>query len=300
MLALEQLTARYLEKRQPFTNLPLPKVEIPDDLKLVVKDLGLNPKLVAKLNWHRNFDHRDEVGNRRVPDLVKSELLYALSTKKVRTHFGTKADLLQLGFTELAAEHKSGVFGGHVFGVQGDIGRYYQNIGGASSELGLPVSDEYIFADGVRSDFQGGSLFLPNYASTVQKENGWNRDTQKMLAIWSNNDLKKITEPEVPTQEAAPSPQGTEGLYMTLKDSNDSEQERHLLILHKSGKYVNSVVYVNCWDNRYYNLIGGTASRLGFPIPKIGVRESDRTIMPFEGGNLIWTPSAGQRHSIKS
>lgn len=310
MIPFEHVRALYIEKRHPNTNLPLLQPEIPADLKLVVSELNLNPKLVAKVNWHRNLDPINNspfsdseynIGTSvdQRPDLTRSDLVYAVSQKKVRTFFGTKADLLYSGFTAAAIEHKSGVFDGHVFGVQGNIARFYQTLGGPFSELGLPISDQYDFTDGIRSDFQGGSLYLPHQSWLVERTAPWDKDTQKMLAVWSNSDLKKVAEPEAPAKIAAQSPQGTEGLYMTLKESADPNQERYLLILQTTGKYAGCVTYLNCWDNRHYNLIGGTASRLGFPEPKLGVRESNRTIMPFEGGNLIWTLAAGTRHSIK-
>jgi len=42
--------------------------------------------------------------------------------------------------------------------VHGAIGAAYRSLGGSSSELGLPTTDEFSVPGGRRNDFLGGSL----------------------------------------------------------------------------------------------------------------------------------------------
>ena len=54
--------------------------------------------------------------------------------------------------------HGSGRFAGSAFEVHGCIALRYLGMGGTSSWLGLPVSDEFDIPGGRRSDFEGGSI----------------------------------------------------------------------------------------------------------------------------------------------
>lgn len=64
--------------------------------------------------------------------------------------------------------HASGQRKGHVYHVRGGIGWYYHDkIGGPSSFLGLPLSDEAPVAEGQRSTFEGGFIVWKSRDDTV-------------------------------------------------------------------------------------------------------------------------------------
>ncbi|MGC0366889.1 uncharacterized protein with LGFP repeats [Rhodococcus sp. 27YEA15] len=58
---------------------------------------------------------------------------------------------------------------GGVFTVLGEIFKAWQSFGSDSGELGLPVSDEYRVSDGLRSDFENGSLIFNQVTGMVTK-----------------------------------------------------------------------------------------------------------------------------------
>lgn len=66
--------------------------------------------------------------------------------------------------------HSSGRYRGKAFITYGAIFRLYKNLGGSSSWLGFPTSDEHDASGGRRSDFEGGFIH-------------WNSETGEALAF---------------------------------------------------------------------------------------------------------------------
>nr|WP_312638747.1 N-acetylmuramoyl-L-alanine amidase [Rhodococcus qingshengii] len=58
---------------------------------------------------------------------------------------------------------------GGVFTVLGEIFKSWQSFGSDAGELGLPISDEYSIPDGLRSDFENGSLIFNQITGMVTK-----------------------------------------------------------------------------------------------------------------------------------
>ncbi len=55
--------------------------------------------------------------------------------------------------------HRTGRHAGKAFATYGDIYNVFSNLGGSTSWLGFPTSDEYDVQGGRRSDFEGGHIF---------------------------------------------------------------------------------------------------------------------------------------------
>ncbi len=55
--------------------------------------------------------------------------------------------------------HRDGTYAGQAFESHGAIDELYVSMGGTGSWLGFPISDEYPWSEGARSDFEGGYIY---------------------------------------------------------------------------------------------------------------------------------------------
>ncbi len=254
---------------------------------------GVDRQLLEKLQWHRGYTR---IAEQPVPDeeLAKNSLLHP----SLYSREGTAA--IRLSAPSLAGivhMHRGGRFEGHIFGIKGGIAEHYHQARGEET-YGLPISDEYEVPEGWRSDFEGHSLVATRDPWNIQEVDRHSIDHADLIAAWSGLNLKKFSEPDGGLKEASPSLLGTEAIYMEFREVKDPHLHSGIL-KHLSGEHIGGIVALRTYDWEYYLSLGGSRSHLGLPLPQNKEETDERSVIAFENGEIIWTPSEGFSYSLR-
>lgn len=259
-----------------------------------LRKLAEQQRLLDKIQWHRGFGRVDK-SPLDFHELVET----AKYLDHVSSTTGVEARALILPESHAAVfQLLNGRHAGTVLGVKGGIFDHYRAMGGPSSHLGLPITDEYEMEDLWRSDFEGGSIIADKNPFRFRVVDPPAFPQSEILADWSKRDLKKTLEPIANVNTTPRSIYGTEGYLMEFREAEREDELRHALFYHASGPHAGRIAQVYGWDYDYYSVLGGTSSELGFPLPGAKKVEQDKITIGFEGGTIIWTPQNGFSHHV--
>jgi hypothetical protein len=208
------------------------------------------------------------------------------------------------GLTFGATVYWSDAHGAHI--TWGGIGGYFERLGGTSSWLGFPTSDELKAGpsrrdgpgtSGWRQRFEGGAIYYS------QKTRGVAVRAHVAEYLESHGGVSNRRGfPVSPEMEAANSPYGTKGRMQRFEGAWDYPND---IVSQWSAKerpggatLYTSETYGTCcvgWGiGIVYERLGGTSSWLGFPMSdandaRKSKNEPGRSVQEFEGGAIFWS-----------